>query len=225
MRPPKHDGDSGKHCDVSDQRTNSQVDDSSSRSSAITSAARERRAVEEVWEGHRLGCKGSRQRPRSLQDFVARPLDRPPPANATSSSTSTVLGLSPSVGLEIRPIPPDSTSASSSSSISPAFSDANRPPSAVGLFFCSKKLTLPSEPPSDAGVERRHKRIMKNRESAARSRARKQAYVNQLELEIAQLLEENSRLKKEIKKLSMEMAAKQLYPLKNKPQRSATAPF
>ncbi|XP_048439897.1 bZIP transcription factor 27-like isoform X1 [Pyrus x bretschneideri] len=44
----------------------------------------------------------------------------------------------------------------------------------------------------------RHKRMMKNRESAARSRARKQAYINELELEIARLREENARLKRRL---------------------------
>lgn len=164
MRPSQHDGDSGKHCDVADQRTNSRVGDSSYRSSA-----HERRSA--PW----LGCKGSRQRPVSLPQSSLRAmvLACPPPANATSSSTSNALGLSPSVSLEIRLIQPDSTSVAAS--ISPAFSDANRPPSPIGLFSsCSKKLTLLAEPPSDAGVERRHKRMLKNRESASRSRARKQ---------------------------------------------------
>ncbi|CAI9777767.1 unnamed protein product [Fraxinus pennsylvanica] len=40
-------------------------------------------------------------------------------------------------------------------------------------------------------VERRQKRMIKNRESAARSRARKQAYTMELEAEIAKLKEEN----------------------------------
>ncbi|KAG8096171.1 hypothetical protein GUJ93_ZPchr0013g36043 [Zizania palustris] len=44
-------------------------------------------------------------------------------------------------------------------------------------------------------VERRKKRMIKNRESAARSRARKQAYTNELENKIAQLEEENELLR------------------------------
>ncbi|KAF6147786.1 hypothetical protein GIB67_006759 [Kingdonia uniflora] len=46
-------------------------------------------------------------------------------------------------------------------------------------------------------VERRQKRMIKNRESAARSRARKQAYTNELENKVARLEEENARLKKQ----------------------------
>ncbi|XP_076932790.1 ABSCISIC ACID-INSENSITIVE 5-like protein 2 [Bidens hawaiensis] len=46
-------------------------------------------------------------------------------------------------------------------------------------------------------VERRQKRMIKNRESAARSRARKQAYTHELENKISRLEEENERLKKQ----------------------------
>ncbi|ESW05522.1 hypothetical protein PHAVU_011G186800 [Phaseolus vulgaris] len=52
-------------------------------------------------------------------------------------------------------------------------------------------------------VERRQKRMIKNRESAARSRARKQAYTNELEHKVSRLEEENERLRKrqEIEKM------------------------
>ncbi|XP_020583900.1 ABSCISIC ACID-INSENSITIVE 5-like protein 2 [Phalaenopsis equestris] len=49
---------------------------------------------------------------------------------------------------------------------------------------------------ADKLVERRQKRMIKNRESAARSRARKQAYTNELENKVSRLEEENKRLKK-----------------------------
>ncbi|KAL9172383.1 hypothetical protein ABFS82_03G043200 [Erythranthe guttata] len=45
-------------------------------------------------------------------------------------------------------------------------------------------------------VERRQKRMIKNRESAARSRARKQAYTTELEEEVAKLKEEQEELQK-----------------------------
>ncbi|RDX73434.1 ABSCISIC ACID-INSENSITIVE 5-like protein 2, partial [Mucuna pruriens] len=45
-------------------------------------------------------------------------------------------------------------------------------------------------------VERRQKRMIKNRESAARSRARKQAYTQELEIKVSQLEEENERLRR-----------------------------
>ncbi|CAL9119748.1 unnamed protein product [Musa textilis] len=50
---------------------------------------------------------------------------------------------------------------------------------------------------SEKTTERRQKRMIKNRESAARSRARKQAYTNELENKISFLREENERLKKQ----------------------------
>lgn len=45
-------------------------------------------------------------------------------------------------------------------------------------------------------VERRQRRMIKNRESAARSRARKQAYTMELEAEVAQFKEQNQALQK-----------------------------
>ncbi|XP_038978874.1 protein ABSCISIC ACID-INSENSITIVE 5-like [Phoenix dactylifera] len=50
-------------------------------------------------------------------------------------------------------------------------------------------------------VERRQRRMIKNRESAARSRARKQAYTVELEAQLKQLKEENARLKGEERKV------------------------
>ncbi|ERN19086.1 hypothetical protein AMTR_s00061p00118690 [Amborella trichopoda] len=46
--------------------------------------------------------------------------------------------------------------------------------------------------------ERKRQRKIKNRESAARSRARKQAYTCQLDISVAELKEENARLKNEL---------------------------
>ncbi|XP_040382358.1 ABSCISIC ACID-INSENSITIVE 5-like protein 2 [Oryza brachyantha] len=50
---------------------------------------------------------------------------------------------------------------------------------------------------ADKLMERRQKRMIKNRESAARSRARKQAYTNELENKVSRLEEENGRLKRQ----------------------------
>ncbi|KAG8367750.1 hypothetical protein BUALT_Bualt16G0105300 [Buddleja alternifolia] len=49
----------------------------------------------------------------------------------------------------------------------------------------------------EKSVERRQKRMIKNRESAARSRARKQAYTHELENKVSRLEEENERLKRQ----------------------------
>uniref|UniRef100_A0ACD6AK19 Uncharacterized protein n=1 Tax=Avena sativa TaxID=4498 RepID=A0ACD6AK19_AVESA len=54
-------------------------------------------------------------------------------------------------------------------------------------------------------VERRQRRMIKNRESAARSRQRKQAYIMELEAEVAKLKENNEELQKK----QVEMLEKQ----------------
>ncbi|KAL8144177.1 hypothetical protein V2J09_017209 [Rumex salicifolius] len=48
----------------------------------------------------------------------------------------------------------------------------------------------------DCTRDRKYKRMMQNRESAVRSRARKTAYTIELEKEKAQLIEENARLRR-----------------------------
>ncbi|KAE8666301.1 ABSCISIC ACID-INSENSITIVE 5-like protein 1 [Hibiscus syriacus] len=55
--------------------------------------------------------------------------------------------------------------------------------------------------PIENVVERRQRRMIKNRESAARSRARKQAYTVELEAELNQLKQENAHLKQALAEL------------------------
>uniref|UniRef100_A0ACD5VGI6 Uncharacterized protein n=1 Tax=Avena sativa TaxID=4498 RepID=A0ACD5VGI6_AVESA len=50
-------------------------------------------------------------------------------------------------------------------------------------------------------------RMMKNRESALRSRARKRAYVQELEKEVRRLVDDNLKLKRQCKQLKAQMAA------------------
>lgn len=59
----------------------------------------------------------------------------------------------------------------------------------------------------DGDDERKNIRMMKNRESALRSRARKRAYVQELEKEVRRLVNENLKLKRQCKQLKVEMAA------------------
>ncbi|XWS14704.1 hypothetical protein CRYUN_Cryun35bG0032000 [Craigia yunnanensis] len=66
-------------------------------------------------------------------------------------------------------------------------------------------------------VERRQRRMIKNRESAARSRARKQAYTMELEAEVAKLKEENQELKKKHAEI-MEMQKNQVMEMMNMQQ-------
>ncbi|XP_042040764.1 protein ABSCISIC ACID-INSENSITIVE 5-like [Salvia splendens] len=70
-----------------------------------------------------------------------------------------------------------------------------------------RKRTL--DGPVEKVVERRQRRMIKNRESAARSRARKQAYTVELEAELNQLKEENLHLKQAL--ADLERKRKQQY--------------
>ncbi|XP_031492209.1 ABSCISIC ACID-INSENSITIVE 5-like protein 2 [Nymphaea colorata] len=73
---------------------------------------------------------------------------------------------------------------------------ASSPLMAMPLENVDRKRTA-SDEVRDRAIDRRQKRMIKNRESAARSRARKQAYTSQLEGEVSQLKDVNTRLKKE----------------------------
>ncbi|KAL6276429.1 hypothetical protein ACE6H2_020030 [Prunus campanulata] len=68
------------------------------------------------------------------------------------------------------------------------------PESSSGGGGAKNKKRIIDGPP-EVVVERRQRRMIKNRESAARSRARKQAYTVELEAELNQLKEENTKLK------------------------------
>ncbi|XP_058097166.1 bZIP transcription factor TRAB1-like isoform X2 [Magnolia sinica] len=71
-------------------------------------------------------------------------------------------------------------------------------------------------------VERRQRRMIKNRESAARSRARKQAYTMELEAEVAKLKEENKELQK---KQVLETNDQQHGPKRRCLRRTQTGPW
>ncbi|KAJ0088558.1 hypothetical protein Patl1_32493 [Pistacia atlantica] len=70
--------------------------------------------------------------------------------------------------------------------------------------------------PVEKVVERRQRRMIKNRESAARSRARKQAYTVELEAELNQLKEENAHLKQALADLERKRKQQYLEELKQK---------
>lgn len=73
-------------------------------------------------------------------------------------------------------------------------------------------------------VERRQKRMIKNRESAARSRARKQAYTNELEIKVSRLEEENEMLRKR-KELENMLPCAPIAEPKYQLRRIASCPF
>lgn len=133
-----------------------------------------------------------------LQDFLAGPLNRPlsvtppvdnpathPPITTPNHLPPTSLSLNSGLDFSYLGNSPSSNSSSgdskgtgrateTSSFISPSFPDLIMDPASPGniLSFYSKKR-VPDAPL--IGGDRRQKRMIKNRESAARSRARKQA--------------------------------------------------
>ncbi|RDY07453.1 Protein ABSCISIC ACID-INSENSITIVE 5, partial [Mucuna pruriens] len=75
--------------------------------------------------------------------------------------------------------------------------------------------------PVEKVVERRQRRMIKNRESAARSRARKQAYTVELEAELNQLKEENGQLKLALAELERRRKQQYLEEVKGRVQTNA----
>ncbi|KAL5223600.1 hypothetical protein ABZP36_010239 [Zizania latifolia] len=77
---------------------------------------------------------------------------------------------------------------------------------------------------SGSGDDRRTIRMMRNRESALRSRARKRAYVEELEKECRRLVDDNLKLKKQCKELKQEVAAL-VMPTKSSLRRTSSTQF
>jgi len=111
-----------------------------------------------------------------LQDFLARPFTIDPPNTILSSQTSSIYGPPSS------PAPPLLTALSLSSHPHLHFDPlthkpSHPPPSTLSCFATPPPSSLGSkrfaEPDCNLG-DKRNKRMIKNRESAARSRARKQ---------------------------------------------------
>ncbi|KAF3780499.1 ABSCISIC ACID-INSENSITIVE 5 protein [Nymphaea thermarum] len=92
-------------------------------------------------------------------------------------------------------------------------------PYGVDVGMRGRKRTL--DGPVEKVVERRQRRMIKNRESAARSRARKQAYTVELEAELNHLKEENMRLRK----LQLLESPAPAVPQKKKLRRTHSGPW
>ncbi|GER29599.1 basic leucine zipper transcription factor [Striga asiatica] len=185
------------------------------------------RTMEEVWRDISLVSDNLPRRPSAasggvviLQDF----LSRDPPASAAASP----------------PPPPQLPTVLTLSSTAHHFSSLLINNNGNDNQYHHEHNNVLKMPPSDGAAmrkrfpefdpnsgERRHKRMIKNRESAARSRARKQerpsAYTNELELEVAHLMEENAKLRQQQEQLCRDAAAQHQ---KRKPlHRTLTAPF
>ncbi|XP_013656483.2 protein FD-like [Brassica napus] len=190
---------------------------------------------------HEPRFRSHNQNPNSIfQDFLNRPLNQEPTIpTSLSGDTTTVTALFSS-----SPLAPPATVLSLNSSACFEFLDNQDPLVTPNSNLHSHNhltnvcaLDTPFEAlvtstsfgkkrgqeSNEGSGNRRHKRMIKNRESAARSRARKQAYTNELELKLAHLKAENARLKRQQDQLKMVAANQQ--PKKNTLQRSSTAPF
>ncbi|XP_050223991.1 protein FD-like isoform X2 [Mercurialis annua] len=189
--------------------------------------------MEDVWKDINLSCLQDRRRSAAvpnasnhhafpgmiIQDFLARPFGKDPappsssgPINHTLSSSVEDQDLLNRVGSR--------NTAATILSLNCA--------SNVGLqnhltrCLGSANGGTNGEENLENCKERRHKRQIKNREAAARSRARKQAYTQELEVEVANLLEENGRLKRQQEKLK---AAPAQLPKKKYLYRTSSAPI
>ncbi|XP_052203456.1 bZIP transcription factor 27-like isoform X2 [Diospyros lotus] len=166
---------------------------SSSTSHSSSSSARSsphdilatRKSLEEIWTG--INLSSLQRHPfrggLSLQDLF---FEEPPPSSRCCPAAA------------LRPPPPATVLNPSSAPEFHSIESADRKRSIPRLKTQPLKRT--SENGGDSG-DRVHKRMIQNRESAARSRARKQAYTNQLENEVERLLEENAKLRIQLEKV------------------------
>ncbi|CAF2157341.1 hypothetical protein IGI04_025785 [Brassica rapa subsp. trilocularis] len=221
------------HSDFSVSSSSSSLPHSYSQAKNMTQVT-----MEEVWKDINLASLHqhrqlnidhepmlSNQNPNNsiFKDFLNKPLNQEPQPLPPSSSSSTLhRSLLP-------PPPPETVLSLNPHSINTHFDESAR-------FGCFGKKRGGQESDESRG-DRRHKRMIKNRESAARSRARKQeclspyfsppyqlhAYTNELELAISHLQKENARLKRQEEQLKMAEATQ--HQTKRKLQRSWTTPF
>ncbi|XP_020540142.1 protein FD [Jatropha curcas] len=185
-----------------------------------------------------------------LQDFFARPFNKDPPKRLVSTTTknAAVTAAAPATVLSLNSIPVGFDFLENSdpliirpvssrlphhhrlqfSTIVSSFNNNNNNnsdlfgcfDSSSGLPCFGKKRVQESD---SSSCDRRHKRMIKNRESAARSRARKQAYTQQLENTVKELEQENARLRSQLEELYLAAAAQ--LPKKHMLHRTSTAPF
>ncbi|CAH1421621.1 unnamed protein product [Lactuca virosa] len=202
------------------------------------------RTMEEVWKDINLsttnhpadGTKGYRG--FILQDFLAKPFSNndtpttlsspgygspspPPPPPPPVSQPSMLLNLNSGPDqLNFLVDGPTRTVCPLDVPFDHVMGSSNSSSGLLGQSIGGMRM-LP-ETDRIGGGERRHKRMIKNRESAARSRARKQAYMNELENEVERLKEENAKLKRQ-QQLQVATAAQRTK--KRGLQRTSTAPF
>ncbi|TVU47241.1 hypothetical protein EJB05_06834, partial [Eragrostis curvula] len=184
----------------------------------LRAAAGGKRTADEVWRGIQGGCP--RAQTMTLEDFLCR-----------AATDAGERGWAPQQQQYQRaPVQPEHHQHH------PAVGRPVPRPLGVGagpvldaLYHDGHEAGLKRAAAADGGAgertnDRRKKRMIKNRESAARSRARKQAYTNELENKIAQLEEENKRLRRHKALEPVVQYVRQL-ELKNQLRRTNSAKF
>ncbi|TVU00813.1 hypothetical protein EJB05_48740 [Eragrostis curvula] len=128
-------------------------------------------------------------------------------------------GLMPGVagmGASAVTVSPVDTSVAQLDSMGKGNSDLSSPMAPVPYHFEGVMRGRRSGAGVEKVVERRQRRMIKNRESAARSRARKQAYTMELEAEVQKLKELNEELQKKQEEM-MEMQKNQVLEVVSNP--------
>ncbi|KAF7031699.1 hypothetical protein CFC21_042986 [Triticum aestivum] len=132
------------------------------------------------------------------------------PANGMFPVMGDGMGFIPNGYAGMVVVPPPPPPQGGVGIVSPGSSDGRSAMTQADMMNCmgdgarmesggTRKRGAPEDQSCERSIERRHRRMIKNRESAARSRARKQAYTVELEAELNHLKEENARLKAEEK--------------------------
>ncbi|KAK1261439.1 Protein FD [Acorus gramineus] len=221
--------------------TSSSSSSSSPPSPTTTTTSLSRKTMDEVWKDINLSNLHDHHQqqptmdfrlPTTLQDFLSRPfhtpssappnMGPPPPQPPPPPPPHAMLSLKSNMNnfLYMDPLQTTNTGPSAAIANSDVSFEGGDVGSSGGLFsFYKRRL-----PEQDAiSSDRRHKRMIKNRESAARSRSRKQAYAHELEIEVKKLTDLNARLRRQQEELRLIMAAQP--PTTKKLQRTSTAPF
>ncbi|KAI3761861.1 hypothetical protein L1987_52283 [Smallanthus sonchifolius] len=191
-----------------------------------SSSSNTTRTMEEVWKDINLSTTNNHHKTYRgfiLQDFLAKPFssNNDTPTSVSSSPPRPPPPPPPPVLLNLNSGPEQLnfvTEDPTTPNVDQVLGSADSCSVLLGHGIGGMRILPVTE---RAGGDRRHNRMIKNRESAARSRARKQAYTNELENEVERLKEENAKLKR---KHQLQSATTQMTK-KGGLQRTSTVPF